>query len=403
MTDGQGRFAARVAAMRPSMVREMVAAAGTRPLLTLAGGLPPPEAFPFDALAAAADRLLRSGDGAVLQYTPTEGDPRLVQLVADDVERRLAIPDTAGRVLITTGSQQALDLVAKVLLDPGDVAVVECPTYVGALRAIAAYQPRIIGVPVDGDGMVTDALADLLVGGLRPKLCYLVPNFSNPSGTTLSARRRAHLAELSTRYGFLIVEDDPYGQLRFRGDDVAAIASCPGADVLYLGSFSKTIAPGLRVGYAVAPQWLGRQLVVAKQATDLTSSSLNQQLVAELLETPGWLSGHLDGLRSLYAARAEALLSGLGRHVGERMGRILSVPHGGMFLWAAIVADGVDAGALTTACLAHDVAIVPGTEFAVDGGCEREVRLSFSLLSPADLDEAGRRIGRAFDDLASVS
>jgi len=387
--------------MRPSMVREMVASAGSRPLLTLAGGLPPAEAFPFEAVAAAARRLLASGDSTVLQYAPTEGDPRLLRLVAQDVEQRLGIAGAVGRVLITTGSQQALDLVAKVLLDPGDVAVVECPTYVGALRAVAAYEPRIVGVPMDGEGMDTDALARLLAGGLRPKLCYVVPNFSNPSGATMSVARRAHLAELSTQYGFLIVEDDPYGQLRFRGEDVAPIAGHPGADVLYLGSFSKTVAPGLRVGYAVAPQWLGRQLVVAKQATDLTSSSFNQQLVAELLETPGWLATHLDGLRSLYSARADALTSSLDRHVGERIGTSLPAPDGGMFLWTTIAAEGIDAGALTAACLAHDVAIVPGTEFTLGGGFERDVRLSFSLLSPSDLDEAARRIALAFDDLVT--
>jgi 2-aminoadipate transaminase len=401
VTDGQGRFAARVEAMRPSMVREMVAAAGSRPLLTLAGGLPPAEAFPFAALTAAAERLLASGDGSVLQYAPTEGDPRLVGLIADDVERRLGITGAVGRVLVTTGSQQALDLVAKILLDPGDVAVVECPTYVGALRAIAAYEPRIVSVPVDGEGMDTEILDGLLAGGLRPKLCYLVSNFSNPSGATLSPGRRAHLAELSRRYGFLVVEDDPYGQLRFRGDDLPAVASYPDADVLYLGSFSKTVAPGLRVGYAVAPSWLGRQLVVAKQATDLTSSSFTQQLVAELLETPGWLASHLDGLRSLYSTRAAALATSLDHHVGGRIGPFLTVPDGGMFLWATIAADGVDGASLTTACLAHDVAIVPGTEFAVGGGFDRDVRLSFSLLPPADLDEAARRIACAFDDLAT--
>ena len=385
--------------MRPSMVREMVAAAGDRPLLTLAGGLPPPEAFPFDALAAAAERLLASGDGAVLQYTPTEGDPRLINVIVEDADRRLGIKNAAGRVLVTTGSQQALDLVAKVLIDPGDTVVAECPTYVGALRAIAAYEPEIVGVPVDADGMDTDALADRLGHGLRPKLCYLVPNFSNPSGTTMSADRRAHLAELGRAFSFLVVEDDPYGELRFSGGDVAPIASHPDADVLYLGSYSKTIAPGLRVGYAIAPPWLIRQLVVAKQATDLTSSSFSQQLVAELLETPGWMAEHLGALRTLYAARAGSLVARLDRHLGGRLTPLVSEPDGGMFLWTTIGVDGIDAGNLTTACMAHDVAVVPGTEFTVGGGFEQEVRLSFSMLAPNEFDEAARRIAAAFDDL----
>jgi len=397
VTGTEGRVAGRVAAMRPSMLRELVAAAGTRPLLTLAGGVPPPEAFPFDALADAAGQLLASGDAGVLQYAPTEGDPGLVDLLVADVERRVGITGAGGRVVVTAGSQQALDLVAKVLLDPGDVAVVECPTYVGALRAIAAYEPRIVGVPVDADGMDVDALSQMLDDGLRPKLCYVVANFSNPSGATLSAKRRCRLAALGAEHGFLVIEDDPYGQLRFRGEDVPAIAAEDGADVLYLGSFSKTVAPGLRVGYAVAPPWLVRPLVVAKQATDLTSSSFNQRLVAALLETPGWLDRHVTGLRRLYGERASALAVAMDTHLAGRLAP--NRPDGGMFTWAAITDGPVDAVTLAAACMAHDVAIVPGTEFAVDGGFERDVRLSFSVLSPAELDEAMRRVAAAFDEL----
>ncbi|MCU1376544.1 MAG: aspartate aminotransferase [Actinomycetia bacterium] len=373
--------------MRPSMVREMVAAAGVRPLLALSGGLPPAEAFPAEELAAAAARLLASGDPAVLQYSATEGDPILVELLAASLEAQ-AVP---GQVLVTTGSQQALDLVGKVLLDPGDVAVVECPTYVGALRALAVYQPRFVSVPVDDDGMDTAALEALLVGGLRPKLCYLVPNFSNPSGATLSAPRRAHLARLSAEHGFLVVEDDPYGQLRFHGEHVAPVASHAGGDVLYLGSFSKVIAPGLRVGYAAVPDWLMRSMTLAKQATDLNSSSFSQRLVAELLAQDGWLDGHVTRLQDLYRRRATTLVDALDPRVRTRL------PDGGMFLWGTVA---VDALALTNACLARDVAIVPGTEFALEPGYERTVRLSFSTLSEDELRESATRMALALDDLA---
>jgi 2-aminoadipate transaminase len=391
------RLAQRVGAMRPSLVREMVAAAARRPLLSLAGGLPPDDAFPQRAIADAAARLLAQADPSVLQYSPTEGDPALIEVVVSDLRERLDITVNEGDVVITSGSQQALDLSAKVLIDPGDVAVVERPAYVGALRALSAYQAQIVGVSVDDDGMDTAHLAALLDDGLRPKLCYVVPNFSNPSGATMSAARRVHLAELSERYGFVVVEDDPYGQLRFAGTDVAPIASHGVGNVLYLGSFSKVVAPALRVGYLTAPAWLTRPMVVAKQATDLTSSAFNQRLIVELFTTNGWLADHVKLLRELYAARADVLLSSLATRVGTRLHA--RRPEGGMFVWASVAVPGIDASALTAACLRHDVAIVPGTEFTVDGTCAREVRLSFSVLSAANLDEAVARMARGFDDL----
>lgn len=379
-------LAARAAALRPSVVREQTAAAGRRPLLSLSGGLPPPEAFPTEALAAAAERLLGSGDPSVLQYAATDGDPRLLDLVGEDLRGRLRID---ADVLVTTGSQQALDLVGKVLLDPGDVAVVECPTYVGALRALAAYQPTFVSIPVDRDGMDTAALEEHLVRGLRPKLCYVVPNFSNPSGACLSAARRVHLAELSDRYGFLVVEDDPYGQLRFTGEDIAPVASI-GGEVLYLGSFSKVVVPGFRVGYAAGRSWLLAPLGLAKQASDLNTTSFGQRLIVELLTTDGWLDAHLAGLRSLYGAKAAALLGAL----DDRFQ--VAPPEGGMFLWASTE---VDALALTDACMALDVAIVPGSEFALVPGYERDIRLSFSVLAVDELAEGARRIGEALTSL----
>ena len=240
----------------------------------------------------------------MLQYSPTEGDPALIELVTADLQTRLSIDTADHDVVVTTGSQQALDLAAKVLIDPGDIAVVERPAYVGALRALSSYQAQIVGVPVDDDGMDTAHLAALLDDGLRPKLCYVVPNFSNPSGATMNAARRAHLAELSERYGFVVLEDDPYGQLRFAGTDVAPIASHGVGNVLYLGSFSKVVAPALRVGYLTAPAWLARPMVIAKQATDLTSSAFNQRLIVELLtHDPDWLAGHIETLRAVRQTR----------------------------------------------------------------------------------------------------
>ena len=398
-SSGHPLLARRTAGMQSSKLRELIAVSTGGTLLSLAGGLPPPEAYPAEALAAAADRILTgSRADSALRYTPTEGDPQMLEVIRTDLLSRLGLSDTAGRILVTTGSQQALDLVAKVLIDPGDTAVVESPGYVGALRALAAYQPELVGVPVDHEGMDTDALAQLLTDGLRPKLCYLVPNFSNPTGTTLSASRRSHLAELSASYGFVVIEDDPYGQLRFTGGDVAPVVT-HGDHILYLGSFSKVIAPGLRVGYAVVPRCLFRPMAVAKQATDLNSSALSQKLVSELLESPDWFDGHVRMLRGLYRDRATALVQAVSTTLGGRM--TVSRPQGGMFAWASMTAGEFDAIALARAGMHHGVAMVPADEFTVVDSFPRELRLSFSMLAPAQFGDAVDRILLAFEDLGA--
>jgi 2-aminoadipate transaminase len=255
-------------------------------------------------------------------------------------------------------------------------------------------------VAVDGDGMDTSRLAALLREGLRPKLCYVVATFSNPSGTTLSAERRRHLAELAARYGFLIVEDDPYHRLRFHGSALAPVAA-QGGGVAYLGSFSKVVAPGLRVGYVAAPEWLVRPLIIAKQATDLNTSSLAQVLVGHVLRRPGWLRDHVEQLRSLYAVRADALLVAVRTRLPGRL-VIPAPPAGGMFAWASIMAAGITGATLAATALDHGTAVVPGNEFAVDDRFPRDVRLSFSMLSAPELDEAVRRLGAAFDALGAM-
>jgi 2-aminoadipate transaminase len=395
---GDDRLSGRARLMLPSAIRELLSDA-TRPLLSLGGGLPAQEALPFDALADAAEDVLRRR-GTGLQYAPTEGDPHLRALVAAELTARFGRTVAPDHVVMMTGSQQALDLVARVLLDPDDVAVVESPTYVGALRALAPWAPRLVPVAVDGDGIDTTQLEALLIGGLQPKLCYVVPTFSNPSGATLSAERRRHLADLAARYGFLVIEDDPYHELRFRGAPIAPVAA-DNAEVVYLGSFSKVVAPGLRVGYAVGPDWLVRPLVLAKQATDLNTTSLGQALVVHLLERPGWFMAHVEQLRTLYALRADALLRAIRSWLPGRLD-VRSPPAGGMYVWASIAAGDVTAATLATAALDHGTAVVPGTQFSVDGGFDRDIRLSFSTLSPSELDEAVQRLRAAFTTLGAA-
>ena len=326
------------------------------------------------------------------QYTSAEGDPRLRSQVADLV----GAPPSS--VIVTTGSQQAIDLVARVLLDPGDVAVVENPAYVGALRTLVPTGARVVGVPCDDDGMDVDDLDRRLSAGLRPKLCYLCTNFSNPHGATLSTERRHALVALAARYGFVIIEDDQYGRLRFRGEHLPSLASMSD-DVVYLSGFSKVVAPGLRVGYMCAPEWLVRPLVLAKQAADLAASSLGQRIVSTLLDRPEWWVGHLASLRAIYASRADALSTAIADQLRGRL--TVRSPDGGMFAWAEIADAAATSAALIAACRVRGLALVPGSEFTVDGddAFAHSLRLSYSAHGPDELCEAVSLMAAAFDDL----
>jgi 2-aminoadipate transaminase len=386
-------LAARVGRMRPSRLRELVATSTSGSMLSLAGGLPPPEAFPAEALAEAADQILRRPDVAALQYAPAEGEPGLIQAIAADLRRRLGLDARAGGLVVTTGSQQAFDLLAKVTLDPGDPVVVEYPTYVGALRALAVFEPTFVNVPVDAGGMDTAHLERLLSGGLRPKLCYVVPNFSNPSGTTMTAERRVHLAELAQRYGFLVVEDDPYGQLRFTGAEIAPVRSHePG--VAYVGSFSKVIAPGLRVGYVLVPDGLGPELEELVASTYITPALVSQAIVLEFLHR-GLFEPNLERVRGLLRARRNAMLDALESELDGRAS--WSRPAGGYFLWLEL--PGTVATELLGRATAAGVTFVPGVDF---GGGPGSARLAFSFASPAEIEAGVARLAALVGSPAAV-
>jgi 2-aminoadipate transaminase len=375
----------RAAAGRSSIIREILRLTQDGAVLSLAGGIPAPDAVPAEDLRALAAEL----DATAFQYTPTEGYPPLHDLLAEQARAEL------GRdcgVLVTSGSQQALDLLGRVLLDPGDLVAMEHPGYLGAIQALEAYEPAFLPVPVDEHGMDTDILADALAQGARPKLVYTVATFSNPSGATLPAARRVALAGLAERYGFLIVEDDPYGHLRFHGDAIPPIAS-HSARVVRLGTASKTIAPGLRVGWAVGPADLIAALVRAKQAADLQASTLGQALTAALLARPGWMAAQVDRIVPIYRERATALAAALERHTGDAIS--VRPPEGGMFLWGTLRTG--DSEALLPRAIAQGVAFVPGQAFAVPGGppLGAGLRMSYSALDPGALDEAARRLGLA--------
>ncbi len=375
----------RAAGATSSVIRDLLRLVDRPGVLSLAGGLPAPEGFPVERIRLAADRALARGGRygvTALQYGPTEGDDELRDLAA----ARLGAP--AGEVLITTGSQQGLDLVARALLDPGDVVVVEAPSYLGALQAFRACEPAFAEVGTDEYGLRTDVLEDLLVGGLRPKLLYTVPNFQNPSGATLPLERRRHLAALADRFGFLIVEDDPYGVLRFRGEHVPSIRTFSDR-VVTLGTASKLLAPGLRVAWLAAPAWLFGSLVRLKQAADLHTSTLSQRIVADILADHDFVASHVRRVAAIYRERCDALAGAVADSVD------VVVPDGGMFLWGRVRGDAIDTTELLPRAVELGVAFVPGAAFHVGDGGRGSLRLSFSTLTPTELAEAAARLAAA--------
>jgi 2-aminoadipate transaminase len=380
-----------------SAIRDLLALSEQPGIISLAGGKPAPDTFPVEALRGAADAVLARDGAAALQYSATEGYRPLREWVAGhrgtDVER----------VTVTTGSQQGLDLAARALVGPGDVVVSAEPGYVGALQAFRLAGATLVAVASDRDGLRVDDLAARLAAGLRPALVYLVADLSNPTGATLSAERRDALVALAERYGFWVVEDDPYGALRWAGQAPPPLAG-RSDHVVTLGTVSKVLCPGLRVGYVLAPPVLSQAVVRIKQAADLHTATFSQRLVHELVTTPGFLADHLAGLPGRYRTRADALTAALRAELGDRLA--FAEPEGGMFLWARVAGPAVDTTALLDRALAAGVAFVPGRAFAVEGaaastpgpgrGAEHahadHLRLSFATAMPHELAEAARRL-----------
>ncbi|MGD1031050.1 MAG: PLP-dependent aminotransferase family protein [Opitutaceae bacterium] len=389
------RMAARTAGFRPSAIREILKVTSTPDVISFAGGLPAPELFPVQAMKAAAEAVLTKDGPASLQYAITEGWIPLREWVSRHLKDSVGLDAKPEEVLITSGSQQALDLVTKVLVDPGDTVLVENPAYLGALQAFQAYEGRVVGLPTDSRGMRIDSLRDFLKGAPhRPKFLYLVANFQNPTGTSTARERRLEISEVCAEFGVPIVEDDPYGRLRYSGPDIPALASLgQSPDCLYLGTASKILAPGLRVAWLVArdPR-LHACLVAAKQAADLHTSPFTQRLVWQFLSRPGALDSHLGLLRSVYARRRDAMLASLRRHMPE--GCSWTEPEGGLFLWVRLP-ERIDASKLLTACISQKVAFVPGEHFWTGVTVHNTLRLNFSNASEEKIEEGISRLGRA--------
>jgi 2-aminoadipate transaminase len=381
------RLAAAPQRVRSSAIREILAITERPDVLSLAGGLPAPDAFPVDALAAATQAVLADEPDTALQYAATPGYAPLRAWVSDQLTGSEA---DAGRVVVTHGAQQAIELVIRALVDPGEVVALADPGYVGAIQALRLSGAEPLGIPSDADGLRVDVLADHLAAGVRPAVVYVVAQLDNPTGATLSLERRVELARLADRYGFAIVDDDPYGALRWAGEEPAALRTMT-ERVVTLGTTSKVLCPGLRVGWAHAPAELAATLVLLKQAVDLQTTTLTQRIAYRVLTAPGFLPPHLALLRATYQARCDALVGSIERRLGGRFEG--NRPDGGMFLWGRI--PGVDTEALLHRAVDEGMAFVPGAAFAVDGRPTDALRLSFATQTPDGLDEAVSRLARA--------
>lgn len=381
-------YSERAAQLTSSTIREILKVTQSPDVISFAGGLPSPDGFPVEAIRAAFDRVLTRESNVALQYGPTEGYAPLRAWVAEDLNRRGGhfSPD---EVLIVSGSQQGLDLLGKVLIDPGSRVLVEAPTYLGALQSFSLYQPEFVLAPGDELGLLPDALDDHLTANAR--FLYVLPNFQNPTGRTLSRVRREALVSRAARLALPIIEDDPYGDLRYAGTPepgIYTLANAAGACVIRLGSFSKVLAPGLRLGYIAAPRELVAKLVQAKQATDLHTATLTQMAVFEIVQDD-LLSRHLPVIQNLYRKQCEMMLTALDDHFPKSTQ--WTRPEGGMFIWVTLPKN-VDTTDLLARAVERQVAFVPGAPFYALHPQINTLRLSFATVSESKIKEGIRRL-----------
>jgi 2-aminoadipate transaminase len=396
-TPWEYRYAFRTQRMGSSVIRELLKFTEQPDIISFAGGLPAPDVFPVKEFKQACSTVLDEQGAKALQYSTTEGHLPLREMVARHTAR-YAIEISPDHILITSGSQQALDFIGRLFINRGDRILVESPTYLGALQAWNAYGAEYMSVPMDEYGMLTDQLEAALRVGV--KFIYVLPNFQNPTGSTLSLERRHKLIQLADQYGVPIVEDDPYGQLRFEGDHIRPIIALDSdfhqrngdkysGNVIYMSTFSKILAPGIRLAWVIAPQEVIRKLVMAKQAADLHTATFNQ-IVAHQLGKDGFLDQHVKLIRSTYKERRDVMLETMTELFPSEVS--WTHPAGGMFLWG-ILPEKLDAAEVLKTAIERKVAFVPGFAFHANGGGKNTMRLNFSFSNPETIREGISRLG----------
>ena len=377
-------FSERARAIQSSAIREILKVTERPEVISFAGGLPSPAMFPIKEMAAAFERVLTTQGQTALQYSTTEGYPLLREWVA----KRVSTPDapvSPDQVLMVSGSQQGLDLLAKTMIDPGDTVLVEAPTYLGALQSFSLFSPRFVSIGSDDDGLLPETMNESMRGA---KFLYCLPNFQNPTGRLLSQERRQRLADKARELDLVILEDDPYGALSYAGETPVSIRSLAPERTVYMGSFSKVLAPGLRLGYIVAPPELRAKLVQAKQATDLHTATLTQMAVYETVKD-GFLDQHIPTIRALYREQCAAMLGALKKYMPE--GVRWNEPKGGMFLWAELP-KGMDASKVLERAIENLVAFVPGAPFFANDPVPESMRLAFVTVPPPQIEEGVKRL-----------
>jgi 2-aminoadipate transaminase len=390
-TQWEDKFCDRCQVMSSSVIREILKFTQMPEVISFAGGLPAPELFPVREFEEACGHVLRNEGEKALQYGLTEGYMPLKEELAAKMHK-YRVPAEPENILLTNGSQQALDLIGRVFLGRGDTIFTGQPTYLGALQAFKVYRPNIVGIPVDRQGMNVDALEEALKKE-KPKFIYVLPNFHNPMGVTITLERRIKLVELAGRHGVPIIEDDPYGELRFEGEDLAPFIVLHKENVLYLSTFSKILAPGIRLGWVVAPEVIVKRLVQAKQATDLHTSTFIQMIVHDIVKR-GILRAHSKEIRRVYGERRHIMTGAMEEHFPS--GVKWTKPEGGLFLWCE-TPEGVDTMKLLETAVEAKVAFVPGTVFYPDGTGLNTMRLNFSNAKPEAIKEGIARLGAVLE------
>jgi DNA-binding transcriptional MocR family regulator len=389
-------YASGARAMVASEIRALFEVAARPEVISLAGGMPCVSALPLDVVGDMAGRLIGGRGPAALQYGTAQGDPGLREMICE-VMRLEDIDAHPDDVVVTVGSQQALDLIARILIDPGDVVLAEGPSYVGALGVFAAYQADVIHVPMDDDGLIPEALEQVMGGlaaaGRRAKVLYTVPNFHNPAGVTLPPARRGRILGICASAGLPVIEDNPYGLLGFTGNPMRALRADHPDGVVYLGTFSKTFAPGVRVGWAVAPPAVRDKLVLAAESAILCHSSFAQLLVRDYLRHQPWLE-QIGIFRDLYRRRRDAMLAAFELFMPE--GCRWTTPGGGFYVWLGLP-GGLDSRAMLPRAVSAHVAYVPGTGFYADGSGQRHIRLSYCFPSPDRIGQGVRRLAEVLE------
>ncbi len=388
-TNWHERFAERTHNMMSSIIREILKLALQPDIISFAGGMPAAELFLIREFEEACQYVLTHDGVRALQYGTTEGYPPLKQYLVEKM-KEYDVPAEQENILLVNGSQQALDLIGKIFINPGDVVLTEGPTYLGAIQAFRAYQARLVTIPLDEEGIQTGKLEEALER--HPvKFIYVLPNFHNPAGVTMTLERRLKLVELAAKYGVFIVEDDPYRELRFEGQDITPLVVLHKENVLYLSTFSKTLSPGIRLGWIVAPSKIIAKLVQAKQGSDLHTSTFVQMVTNDICQR-GILRSHVKTIREVYRERREAMLAAMERHFPP--GVTWTRPQGGLFLWVQ-VPEHIDTTEFLNLALQEKVAFVPGRAFYPDDDGQNAMRLTFATADPERIEEGIKRLERA--------